>query len=123
MSIIDTVLENNVKNGDKTEARIQLSQLNMSLTQSIGYFKDLAEPTQEALLDMAYSMGFSKLLGFRKMWASLAERDYLWAALEILDSEYHRNSVLWASGDIENTRSFENAEKVRRSTKTYGQET
>jgi lysozyme len=84
------------------------------LIQTYAIFTELPEVVQEVLLDMGYNMGLSKLLGFKRMWLALYERDYLAASLEILDSKYHRDFVKWADGDIESTRSFKNAEKVRR---------
>ena len=84
------------------------------LMQTYAIFTELPEVIQEVLLDMGYNMGLSKLLGFKKMWIALYEQDFLTASLEILDSKYHRDFVRWAKGDIEVTRSFKNAEKVRR---------
>lgn len=84
------------------------------LMQTYAIFTQLPEVIQEVLLDMGYNMGLSKLLGFKRMWLALYEQDYLSASLEILDSKYHRDFVIWANGDIECTRSFKNAEKVRR---------
>ena len=65
---------------------------------------------------MAYNMGLPALFGFKKMWAALAIQDYLITSLEILDSKYNRDFVYLANGDIESTRSFKNAEAVRRLT-------
>jgi lysozyme len=84
------------------------------LMQTYAIFTELPEDIQEVLLDMGYNMGLAKLLGFKKMWLALYEQNYLQASLEILDSKYHRDFVKWANGDIESTRSFKNAEKVRR---------
>lgn len=84
------------------------------LIQTYTIFTELPEVIQEVLLDMGYNMGLSKLLGFKRMWLALYERDYLAASLEILDSKYHRDFVNWANGNIESTRSYKNAEKVRR---------
>jgi lysozyme len=92
---------------------IRLRQLFMTLNNSFSYFKELPDPVKEVLLDMAYNMGFPKLLGFKKMWAALAKNDFLTASNEILDSKYHKDFVAWAGGNIEITRSFKNAERVR----------
>lgn len=53
-------------------------------------YVNLKADARRALLDMAYNMGVPGLLGFRKMWAALAEGDYERAASEALDSVYAR---------------------------------
>jgi len=53
-------------------------------------YANLKANARRALLDMAYNMGVPNLLGFRKMWAALAEEDYAKAAEEALDSVYAR---------------------------------
>lgn len=95
-------------------AELRIKKIHNALKQSYRYFLDLPDGVQEVLLDMAYNMGLTKLFGFRKMWAALSMQDFLAASIEILDSKYHRDFVMWASGNIEITRSFKNAEKVRR---------
>ncbi len=55
-----------------------------------GVYANLRPGAQRAVLNMAYNMGVPSLLGFRKMWAALAEGDYEGAAAEALDSDYAR---------------------------------
>lgn len=43
-----------------------------------------------ALINMAYNLGVPKLLGFRKMWKAIDERDWSRAADEALDSKWAR---------------------------------
>ena len=43
---------------------------------------------QHALINMAFQLGVNGLLGFKKMWAHLANRDYGAAADEALDSRW-----------------------------------
>jgi lysozyme len=50
--------------------------------------KSLTETRQIVLVDMAYNMGITRLLGFKKFFAALAEADYTRAAAEMLDSKW-----------------------------------
>ena len=45
-------------------------------------YENLRPGARRAVLNMAYNMGVPNLLGFRKMWAALAEGDYARAAAE-----------------------------------------
>jgi lysozyme len=45
------------------------------------------------LIDMAYALGMTGLMRFKKMWEALQEDDYGKAADEILDSAWHRELV------------------------------
>jgi len=51
-------------------------------------FEDRPTPAQLALLDMAYNMGVSRLLTFKRMFAALDAGDWETAADELLDSRY-----------------------------------
>ncbi len=46
------------------------------------------EPVQSVLINMAYNLGPSRLLGFRRMLAALKNNNYSLAAVELLDSKY-----------------------------------
>lgn len=93
--------------------RMRVNRLHRTMMNTFSYYRHLPSLVQRVLLDMAYNMGFAKLLNFKKMWAALSEHDYAEAANEILDSKYHRDFVKWAGGNIEITRSFKNSETVR----------
>jgi len=59
---------------------------------SLAFLPDLdshPEPVQRAVVDMAYNMGASKLMGFQKARAAFMKRDYGTASNEMMDS-------LWA---------------------------
>lgn len=43
---------------------------------------------QDALVNMCFNLGISRLLGFRKMIAALEAKNYTQAALEALDSKW-----------------------------------
>ena len=68
-------------------------------------YANLKADARRALLDMAYNMGVPGLLGFRKMWAALAEGDYERAAEEALDSVYARDLPARAGRVAERMRS------------------
>ena len=68
-------------------------------------YANLKADARRALLDMAYNMGVPNLLGFRKMWAALAEGDYAQAAEEALDSVYARELPARAGRVAERMRS------------------
>ena len=52
------------------------------------WFPDLNDARQRVLVDMAFNMGLTKLLTFRRMLAAVAERDYAGAAEQMLASKW-----------------------------------
>ena len=68
-------------------------------------YANLRPFAKRAVLNMAYNMGVPSLLGFRKMWAALAEGDYDLAAAEALDSDYARELPARAGRVAESLRS------------------
>lgn len=68
--------------------RHRLEKLKEQLAYLFPWFNTQAAIRQAVLVDMAYNMGVSKLLGFRKTLACFAEGDYKGAAREMLDSEW-----------------------------------
>ncbi len=68
-------------------------------------FAGLKPGAKRAVLNMAYNMGVPSLLGFRKMWAALANGDYARAAEEALDSDYARELPARAGRVAESMRS------------------
>lgn len=69
------------------ESRVK--KLRRRLPISIGFWHDLSIARQEVLVCMAYNLGVSGLLKFKKMLTALQIHDYKQAAAEMLDS-------LWA---------------------------
>ena len=51
-------------------------------------WREHSDGVQRALVNMAFNMGLSRLLKFKKMWAALAVKDYATAAAEALDSRW-----------------------------------
>jgi lysozyme len=52
------------------------------------WFKNQPECVQDALVNMCFNMGLTKLLTFNKMIAALKQRNYTVASLEALDSQW-----------------------------------
>lgn len=59
-----------------------------SLRRALPWFDTKPEPVQRALCNMAYQMGLSGLLGFRRMLAYIQNDDYEGAYQEALDSQW-----------------------------------
>ena len=66
-----------------------IAQAADSLT-NLPVFAVLDDVRQAVLITMAFNLGRTGLMGFRRMWAALAERDYDCAAREMLDSKWAR---------------------------------
>lgn len=60
------------------------------LNHALPWWGDLAPTWQLVLANMAFNLGLSRLLGFRKMLAALEAGDYETAAAEMLDSKWAR---------------------------------
>ena len=60
--------------------------------QKIPFFKDLSKPRQGVLLNMAFQMGVSGLLGFRNTLRTIESGDYKKAADEMLRSLWARQT-------------------------------
>jgi len=68
---------------------------------------DVCQTRKIVLLDMAYNLGVSRLLGFKKMLAAIEDGDYQLAAKEMLDSTYarqvkgraRRNALMMETGE------------------------
>jgi lysozyme len=54
------------------------------------WFLVLNEPRQEVIINMAYNLGMTGLLGFKRMIAALNAHNYSLAADEMLDSRWAR---------------------------------
>jgi len=60
------------------------------LDQNIAWWRDLSEGRQRALINMAFNMGISRLLKFKKTLFALQNGGYDIAAAEALDSQWAR---------------------------------
>lgn len=70
----------------------------------------------EVLVNMRFNLGREGLLGFKKMFLALKQKNVKWAADEMIDSKWHRDLVKWSErGDIPSLRSRRLERKMRNS--------
>lgn len=81
-----------------------LKQIDQKLDQ-LWFYSVLDNPRKTVLIDMCYQMGYSGLMDFKKMWASIAEKNYNEAAMHLLDSKYARQAPNRANRNAEIMRS------------------
>ena len=55
-------------------------------------YRDAPDIVRRALVNMAYQLGVTGLLGFGKMWAALEQQNYSLAAEEALDSVWAKQT-------------------------------
>lgn len=63
---------------------------------AFSWFLKLNEPRQAVMLNMAFNMGTPKLLEFVKMIGAIERGDFIEAALEMEDSDWHKDVKLRA---------------------------
>ena len=71
------------------------------LQQTVSYWDDLPEKVQEALINLCFNMGISRLMAFKKTFGFLREGMYEKAADELLESRY-ANQVGQRAIDVAN---------------------
>lgn len=69
-----------------------LAEIGRSLDARIPWWRGQPEDVQRALVGMAYQLGISGLLNFKRMMAALERGDRLEAAAESLDSTWARQT-------------------------------
>jgi lysozyme len=69
--------------------RKELQSAEAACQKSLPFWAALNDARQNALIEMAYQMGFDKLLGFKKMLAAMERCDWAAAKAEALDSGWH----------------------------------
>ena len=72
--------------------RHRIDKIRRALLERLEWFPKLNEARQAALLSMAYQMGLSGLLSFKRTLASIAAGDYEQASREMLDSKWARQT-------------------------------
>ena len=72
--------------------RNDMRRVEMALSRRVTYWDDLPPRKRQALLNMAFQLGVDGLMGFRRMWAAIARRDWDAAAREALDSRWARQT-------------------------------
>ena len=68
--------------------RNDIKRIYRELAKKIDFFKELDGERQYALIDMAFNLGVSGLLKFKKMLSYIAAGNYTKAANECLNSQY-----------------------------------
>lgn len=68
-----------------------LEELDRDVRKAFPNFSNYPFSVQEALMDMAYNMGLSKLLKFKKTLRLIDEGNYLQAGKELLNSQYAKD--------------------------------
>jgi len=66
----------------------EVDKIHRGLIGALDFYRTLPQPVQNALVNMAYQLGMSGLLGFRKMLAALEAGDRETAAREALASRW-----------------------------------
>lgn len=83
----------NLENGITTDMAEYILHRDLALAQievgaRLSWAGQLDEARQYVLVDMAFNMGITKLMTFKKFLAALKKRDYPTAAKEMLDSRW-----------------------------------
>lgn len=68
--------------------RNDVAEADLWCSENLDYFTDLSTARKAAIIDMYVNLGPSGLLGFKKMHKALANRDYVTASVEMLDSRW-----------------------------------
>ena len=71
----------------------RLIEISRQLVKRVPYFREYARNVQFVLIEMAYALGVSGLLGFRKMLKCLERGDTEGAAKELKDSVFYRRET------------------------------
>ncbi|PHR57298.1 MAG: glycoside hydrolase [Arcobacter sp.] len=72
--------------------RLRLTEMVEELFMKRSIFRRLPVEAQNILAEMAYQMGVPNLMKFRKTWAFLEEHEFIEASIEMLDSQWHKQT-------------------------------
>ena len=75
-SEIDMLLANDIK------------RVEQELTDRFSWYRNLDSVRREAMIDIAFNLGITKLLGFKKALAAMESGDYYWASTEFNASRW-----------------------------------
>ena len=70
----------------------KLDVLIYNVNNKFEFLKDSPKEAQEVVYEMAYQMGVSGVSKFKKFLQALEEKDYGWAAIEMLDSRWSKQT-------------------------------
>ena len=76
---VDMLLENDILRGIK------------ELSAEYPWFNDLDDVRKDAMIDISFNLGATRLRGFKKALAAMEVADYTLAAKEFLDSKWSRD--------------------------------
>ena len=74
------------------QLEFKVAGITANLSNEFEFFKDLNECRQAVLISMAYQLGFSGLLGFKRMLAAIQTHGWNDAAAEGLDSRWAKQT-------------------------------
>lgn len=81
----------------ETIVRNRVEKIREAIGRNKPIFKTLTESRQNVLIEMAYQMGITGLMRFRKMWAAIENKDFETAYAEALDSRWAKQTPARAS--------------------------
>ena len=67
--------------------RIKVDNLRVDLATVI---EPLSQARQDVIINMAYNLGLNGVMGFRKMWSAIYDKDFDLAADEMKDSKWYK---------------------------------
>jgi len=73
--------------------KLMVAQCQKELEQHYYWFANLDEVRRGAVINMFYNLGYTRFSGFHNFIKSMEKGDYKKAALDGLDSEWHREDV------------------------------
>ena len=65
-----------------------IARVREELTKTFEWYEDLNEPRQEAMINLNFNLGLTKLRGFKMALAAMAENDFDEAANQFMDSRW-----------------------------------
>lgn len=69
----------------------KLAAAKADLDHALPWWRQLNSPRQDALANMTYNLGLTRLLGFKKALAAMERQDWTTAAAEMLDSQWEKD--------------------------------
>ena len=70
----------------------RIPKRHLELTDSVDWYNDLPQKIKEVIIEMTYHLGLSGMLKFKKMIASMKEKNWQLAAEEMKDSLWYKQT-------------------------------
>lgn len=80
------------KSAAHDQCEFMVAGVTAQLSNRLSFFYDLSEPRQCVLISMAYQMGVSGLMGFKKMLKAIEDESFVEASIEGLDSRWAKQT-------------------------------